>query len=110
MHRWTHGASAGPRARNRKGSGTGPVLRDGAAAAPSIGFYGQEAKLKPLQTGDKVHCGGKDVVGSAWIGLPLPYCADPRHAPDTKLFIVEQDWRLYPEDLEVNLESPDGTG
>ena len=47
------------------------------------------------------------MVGSAWIDLLLPYCADPRHAPDTKFFIIEQDWRLYPEDLEINFESPD---
>jgi hypothetical protein len=72
--------------------------------------YGHEAKLEPPQTRGKGHCGGKDVVGSAWIDLLLPYCADPRHAPDTKFFIIEQDWRLYPEDLEVNFESPDGTG
>jgi hypothetical protein len=67
-------------------------------------FYGSEAKLEPPQTGGNGHCGGKDVVGSAWIDLLLPYCADPRHAPDTKFFIIEQDWRLYPEDLEINFE------
>ena len=66
--------------------------------------------MEPPQAGGKGHCGGKDVVGSAWIDLLLPYCADPRHAPDTKFFIIEQDWRLYPEDLEVNFESPDDTG
>ena len=32
-------------------------------------LYGQEAKFEPPQTGGKGHCGGKDVVGSAWIAL-----------------------------------------
>ena len=80
------------------------MLRDGTDAAPPIGFYGQEAKLEPPQTGLKGHCGGRDVVGSAWIDLVLPYCADLRHGPDTKFFIIEQDWRLYPEDLEAVFE------
>ena len=40
-------------------------------------FYGQEAKLEPPQAGGKGHCDGKDVVGSAWIDLLLPYSEYP---------------------------------
>ena len=32
----------------------------------------------------------------------VPYCADPRHTPDTLLFICEEDWRLYRDDADVN--------
>ena len=70
---------------------------------------GQAAILEPPRTGLKGHCGGRGVVGSAWIDLLLPYCADLRHGPDTKFFIIEQDWRLYPEDLEAVFENPGGT-
>ena len=28
----------------------------------------------------------------------LPYCADPRHAPDTLFLIFEDDWRMYESD------------
>ena len=36
----------------------------------------------------------------------LPYMTDPRHAPDTLFFVVEEDWRLFPS-VEAGLsQSP----
>ena len=51
----------------------------------------------------------------------LPYCADPRHPPDTLFFVAEEDWRLkeahcmpvhegalaeLPADLQMRLSQP----
>ena len=30
---------------------------------------------------------------------------DTRHAPDTLFFVSEEDWRLYPEDEEVDADT-----
>lgn len=55
-------------------------------------------------TTNKSHGRGRGVVGCAWIDLLFPYCADPRHGPTQQYVIIEQDWPLYPEDLEVVFE------
>ena len=66
---------------------------------PVLVVYGQNAKLEPT-----IWEGGfredRDVVGSAWMDEIFLYCADKRHSPDTKFFIIEQDFRFYPEDCD----------
>ena len=69
--------------------------------------YGQEAKLEPPQTGGKGHC----AAGAWWAALGLicschivRTCAMCQRQT---LIIIEQDWRLYSEDLEAVLDLPD---
>ena len=43
-----------------------------------LAIFGQEAKLEPPEIGLKGTCVGRDMAGSAWTDLRLPYYADLR--------------------------------
>ena len=52
--------------------------------------------------GKQPGCRHKDVVGSAWMDLLIPYMADKRHPADILFLVAEQDYRIYLEDLIAN--------
>ena len=67
VHRWAHGASLVLTHETAKAVELDPYCVTALLPLRPLVCYGQEAKLEPPQTGGKGHCGGKDVVGSAWI-------------------------------------------